>query len=256
MLLHWTDGTQQPVSDDPAYATLISIRPPDARTPQPIPTGDPFDDSNLYQPQPLPPVPPAPTPPPPPPPPVHTKHIGVLIRDARSRAVGQREIEVSFELMRPAMVGLLGVLHGRQVGRTPERKLIPGDERLYLQVKPGWRPDALRFLTKELALEAPTLGTGAKRVGSREVRLTVSAPDSGRLTVDFMRDDGPGPTGSAAIHRVRVGSSQRLATSITLPAALAQGPLVVYFAFSASPHKSHVPNKLTAQRLLGAPGSR
>jgi hypothetical protein len=166
--------------------------------------------------------------------------------------VGQREIEVSFELMRPARVGLEGLLHGRQVAYTAERRLIPGDQRLLLTVRPGWLPQQLRFLTKELALEAPTLETGARRAGSRTVNLTVSAPGNGRLSVRFSPGSGQGAVGSAITRAETVSRSQKLTTRVVLPAALARETLVVQFAFTASRGQSGVPTSLMAQRLLAA----
>jgi hypothetical protein len=244
-LYHWTDGTPAPQDDDPAYAQLIAIRPPDGRTPQPLPNDDPVDDSRRFAPAPETITVPAPPAPEPPAPAVAAQQIGALITAPQSRAVGRDRIAVRFELARPARVGLAGELYGRVVARARVRTMVPGDQEIVLHVDPRRRPKRLRFATHELALTAPTLTTAVTRAGDG-IAVRVAAPLAGAVTLTVVAAGGPA---ARAQRTVTLSGAATRTLHLALPGALRSRALTVGFAFRAV-RGAAGPSTLAAQRLL------
>jgi hypothetical protein len=154
-LYHWSDGTQPPRNDDPAFAQTITQRPPDARTPQLVPDAPPNDDSERFRPPPIF-VDPPPAPASAPRAKVHVKRRGPLIRRVRARALGPRRLVVRFVLTRPARVQLVAELRGRVLAHSPQRRLAPGPAQLTLTLPRRFRPSRVRFRAHELASATPS----------------------------------------------------------------------------------------------------
>lgn len=177
-LYRLTAGAEVERDTDPAFAGLITRRPPDGRTPQAQLDGVPEDDSLRFA-----------------PPPVEVdaqaapveaepRRLPALMRQVRSRLVGRRTLVVSFRLVRRARVGLVALRGRRTVGRVRQRTLRPGRRALRLRLHPRRWPTRLRFTirdsaagvaapeaepTADVAPDAPAViarATGARRAGS------------------------------------------------------------------------------------------
>jgi hypothetical protein len=133
-LFHYTDGTAHEQDTDPAFQGTIEFRPNESAE-QFIPDLPPEDDSELFKP---PEVSEPPTPPP----------LRPAIRKIRARLDGLRLI-VSFTVVRPTRVRLIGRRHGRVVASTPWRFFRPGRRRMSLRVSRERYPTRLSFRVRE-----------------------------------------------------------------------------------------------------------
>ncbi len=140
-LFHFSDGTQLPVDEDPAFQGAIEFRPNESAE-QFIPDRPPVDDSQLFAPPPQELTPNATKP-------AKVRRLPPLLRHVRSQLHGLRLV-VSFTLTRRARVQLLAKKAGRTVARTPRRVLAPGRRSLSLQLSRKRYPTGLAFRTKEL----------------------------------------------------------------------------------------------------------
>jgi hypothetical protein len=160
---------------DPAFASVITTRPPDGRTPQFTPDALPVDDSQRFA----------------PPPPAEqqapqtpaTRRLPRLLRIVRAGLKrGTLRYELRIRLARRARVGLIAerrVKRGGRtrtvvVARTRTRTLRPGAHTLRLQFRRDRWPTRLRFALRELdqrlaappsddAVSVPTTGSAARR---------------------------------------------------------------------------------------------
>lgn len=157
-IYHWSDPDRVlPVNTDPAIQRLISVRPPDARTPRDEPISLVADEEPFVAP-----IIAADAPQPEP----SVRRIAALFRViGKPRVVKRRYIEVRIQLRRRARVQLQGRRGGRVVARTKRRTLKPGRHTLRLRPSSVRRwPTSLRFVTTDLELP-PTPGGGEEDIG-------------------------------------------------------------------------------------------
>lgn len=176
-LFHYTDGSRPPVDDDPAFAGTITARPNEAAE-QFVPDTPPADDSQLFAPPPLEIIPPAVEEPPR----EVTQRIPAVVRRVRVRRRGRRTIVVSFNLTRPARVGLVAKRGRRTVARRRARLLRRGNHRLTLRLNPRRWPTRIRFVIR---LPDPPSEGGGEGDGDTDT----GAGDGDTVTTGLRRTD-------------------------------------------------------------------
>lgn len=139
-----------PRNTDPAITSLISVRPPDARTPRDEPDTAPASEAIGYVAPPAEADPPVEVP--------AADEVPALFRvigKPRVRKVrGAYRIEVRIQLRRRARVQLVGRRGGKVVAKTKTRTMKPARHTLRLNVKRKRWPTALRFVTRDLELQS------------------------------------------------------------------------------------------------------
>ena len=160
-LFHYTDGTARERDTDPAFARVVTYRPPDARTPQGVPATPVVDEQAE--------------------PPVVAETAAetdegataprgrrraqpVLFR-ARSELVGRRTLRVSFVMRKAMRVGLIAKRGRRTVARAKLRTLRRGKRAIRLRLDPQRWPNRLAFVIRE-----------PRRERSRSIRIVVGQP--------------------------------------------------------------------------------
>jgi hypothetical protein len=172
-LFHLADrplGSPPPegVDADPAFAGLITYRPPDEGLPQVVPDAPPPDDSGLLG---------------EPPPsigslletsaPTETRISVALISHIHSRLVHGTTLELRFHLAVKARVRLIAKRRTRVVASTPQRTLASGNRKLMLALDRRRWPTKLDLQAHPLA-KVPTTstrGAGNDTVGTGVVVL-------------------------------------------------------------------------------------
>jgi hypothetical protein len=147
-LFHWSDpAAPLPAQDtDPAMTRLITARPADGRTPQYTPDVLPIDDSGAYV---------APTFDLLPAPDNGTitgqsVRIKALMAKVKSTLLKGNILRISFDLRRPARVGLVASRKGHVVAHAAPRTLKPGRRAIQIKLTRRHWPTKLRFQTREL----------------------------------------------------------------------------------------------------------
>ncbi|HEY6757883.1 MAG TPA: hypothetical protein VI318_00260 [Baekduia sp.] len=147
-LFHWFDPAAPPPAQDtdPAMTRLITARPADGRTPQYTPDVLPIDDSGAYV---------APTFDLLPAPDngtidAQSVRIKALMAKIKSTLLKGNILRISFELRRPARVGLVAYRQGHVVAHAKARTLKPGLRAITVKLKRKHWPTKLRFQTREL----------------------------------------------------------------------------------------------------------
>ncbi|HWX96315.1 MAG TPA: hypothetical protein VNZ01_05635 [Solirubrobacteraceae bacterium] len=152
-LFHLTDGTPLPENTDPAFAHLITYRPPDQGVPQIAPDAPPPDNSGLLgEPSPIGgtlPEGPARN---------EAKVTVPLVSGIHARLVHGTTLELRFHLAVKARVRLIARRHKAIVASTPMRTLAGGSRRLLLRLDPRRWPTKLDLQTRALAA-LPTLSS-------------------------------------------------------------------------------------------------
>jgi hypothetical protein len=154
-IFHYTDGDAVPVDTDPAYQGTITFRPNEAAS-QFVPDKPPPDDNAILA---------------PPPPPTTTggagdqtapaKRLPAAIKKVKSKLVGRTKLVLTFIVVRPVRVALLGYRKRKRknvlVAKTKTKTFDkPGKEgKLVLRVNPHRYPTKLKLNLKE------TTDTGA-----------------------------------------------------------------------------------------------
>jgi hypothetical protein len=142
-VFHYTDDSPVDRDTDPNWAPpkLIDFRPNESRE-QFIPDKPPPDD-NLLVPPPVPnqtqqnePAPPA-------------KKLPALLRRVKARLKGRRLLIISFTLVRPAKIGLVGYRRHKVVAKVKQKSLKPGRHSLRLRVDPHRYPTKLKWKITE-----------------------------------------------------------------------------------------------------------
>ena len=177
-LFHYSDAAHraQPEDTDPAFAALITFRPPDAGVPALVPDAPPPDDSGL---------------------PGEVGQFGALaesqaavpetrvpvplLSHLRSRLLHGSTLELRFHLAVRARVRLLAKRRRRVVASTPMRILQAGDRRLLLRLSPKSWPTKLDLQTHALAPlpTQSTRGAATTTVGTGAVVLPRTRPFDG-----------------------------------------------------------------------------
>ena len=155
-------STSGGVDSDPAFAGLITYRPPDQGLPQVVPDAPPPDDSGLVE-----------------EPPdyggtfaetkgetIETKVEVPLLTDVHSRLLHGNTLELRFHLAVKARVRLLADRRKKLVASTPMRTLAAGGRKLLLRLNPHEWPTKLSLQTHALA-PLPTI-TAKESVGGPE----------------------------------------------------------------------------------------
>ncbi|MFI5004598.1 MAG: hypothetical protein ACHQE6_06250 [Solirubrobacterales bacterium] len=148
-----------PLDTDPAFAGLITYRPPDQGLPQVPPDAPPPDNSGLVE-------------GPPPyggllavaPKSASESRVALpLLSHLHSRLVGRTTLELRFHLAVKARIRLIAKRRRRVVAATPMRTLAAGSRRLLLRLDPRRWPTKLDMQTHPLAPlpTAPAHGEGA-----------------------------------------------------------------------------------------------
>lgn len=160
-LFHLSDGSSPPRDTDPAFAGLITYRPPDEGLPQVAPDAPPVDDSGLIE------GPPAQTgslveePAP-----ARATVTAPLLSHVRTRLVHGDTLELRFHLAVKARVRLLARRRKRVVASTPTRTLAAGNRHLLLRLNPRRWPTKLDLQTHALAPLPTIAGGGSGSSGS------------------------------------------------------------------------------------------
>lgn len=148
-LFHLADEAHRtlPADGDPAFAGLITYRPPDAGIPQVVPDAPPVDDSGLLG--------------EPPPslgsllesksPEEEARATVALVSRVRVRVLHRNVLELRFHLAARARVRLVAMRRHRVVARTPRRIFPAGNRRLLLRLDPRRWPTKLDLQTHALA---------------------------------------------------------------------------------------------------------
>ncbi len=159
-----TPGSSTPggLDTDPAFASLITYRPPDQGLPQVVPDAPPPDDSGLMEESPdyggtfaetkV--------------PAIETKIQAPLLSEVHSRLIHKATLELRFHLAVKARVRLLAERHKKLVASTPMRTLAAGDRKLLLRLNLHEWPTKLSLQTHPLA-PLPTV-TSSEPVGGPE----------------------------------------------------------------------------------------
>jgi hypothetical protein len=183
-LFHLSDGSSPPHDEDPAFAKLITYRPPDEGVPQVVPDAPPADDSGLLG----------------EPPPISslltTKEstelrIAVpLLSDVHSRLVHGSALELRFKLAVKARVRLIAKRRKQVVASTPMRTLARGKHSLLLQLNPRRWPTKLSLQTHALA-RLPTVP--ANGAGTESVSTSLAFPSPQTRSAPLLRFPDPEP---------------------------------------------------------------
>jgi hypothetical protein len=161
-LFHLTNGTQYPQDTDPNFAGVITYRPPDAAEPIVYPDLPPVDDSLINQ---LTEVSAAPAASPPTSAPKRAK-AKPLLAHVKSRFEHKRVLVISFVLMAPAHVQLIGHRRGKVVAHTRDELLGPGPHKLTLTFDTARWPSRVQFNATPLHSEASSAGSGSEGEGT------------------------------------------------------------------------------------------
>lgn len=153
-----------PQDNDPAFANLITYRPPDEGLPQVVPDAPPVDDSgllgerppsigSLLESSPL----------------TNESQVSVpLISGIRTRLVHGTTLELRFHMAVRARLRLLAKRGRSVVAATPMRTLAPGSRKLLLRLNPHRWPTKLDLQSHALAKlpTTSTRGAGVTTVGT------------------------------------------------------------------------------------------
>ncbi len=150
-LFHYSDGTPEPVEDDPAFGSLITFRPNEAAA-QFVPDTPPVDDSLLLAPPPVE-IQPAVVPPA-----TKVKKVPAVIRDVRKPKLRGTTLVFRFRLTRRARVSIVARRRGQVVARTKLRLLPKGHATLKLKLNRRHWPTKLSFVVR---IPGQTPGGGA-----------------------------------------------------------------------------------------------
>lgn len=162
-LFHLSDGSRLSPDDDPAFAGLITYRPPDEGLPQVVPDAPPEDDSGLpAEPSTIPTRISLPTAP------AESMVTESLLSDIHTRLVHRSTLELRFHLAVKARVRLLAKRHTRVVASTPMRTLGSGNRALLLRLNPQQWPTKLNLQTHALG-KLPTVPSGGGGAGPNTV---------------------------------------------------------------------------------------
>ncbi len=158
-LFHLSDGLHSALDSDAAFAGVITQRPNDGRSPQPILDTPPEDLDPPAPPDPVLPI-------------DQTKPTTLpkLITKVKSRLVHGRNLEISFTSVRKARIGLLGQRHGRTVARTAQRTLRPGRHTIVLVLDPKHWPTKLKYVITEPKAASKTTTTTTTSTPASTVR--------------------------------------------------------------------------------------
>lgn len=170
-LFHLSDGSHLERDTDPAFAGLITYRPPDEGLPQVPPDLPPIDDSGLVESIPTVSVAVPETPKPPTP-----RRQLPLLSHLHEQLVRGTTLQVSFHLAVKARVRLIARRSGRIVAATRMSTLAAGRRRLLLRLDRRRWPSKLSFQTHALAPlpTVPVTGEGGGE-GGNTVTLGVGA---------------------------------------------------------------------------------
>ncbi|MGA2321018.1 MAG: hypothetical protein ABSG95_09815 [Solirubrobacteraceae bacterium] len=158
-LFHLSEGGSLPRDTDPAFAGLITYRPPDQGVPQVLPDAPPIDDSGLLGEAPASlagalEVSAAP----------HESRVTVpLLSGLHSRIVKGSTLELRFRLAARARVRLLAKRRRTVVASTPTHTFSAGSRKLLLVLNPRRWPTKLDLQTRALA-PLPTVSTRSNSV--------------------------------------------------------------------------------------------
>ncbi len=174
-----TEGERHlPLDSDPAFANLITFRPPDEGVPAVVPDAPPVDDSGL---------------------PGELKASQAVLVEAttepesrvtvpllshiRTRLVHGTTLRVSFHLAVKARVGLLAKRKRRIVAHTPMRTFASGNRKLDVRLDPRRWPTKLDLQSHALAPlpTTSTRGAGVDSVGTDFRTLPRALPLVGQL---------------------------------------------------------------------------
>jgi hypothetical protein len=157
-LFHLADEAHRtlPTDSDPAFAGLITYRPPDAGVPPVVPDAPPLDDSGL-----LGELPPSlgslleskPA--------EEARTTVALVSHVRVRVVHGDMLELRFHLAARARVRLVALRRRKVVARTPRRTFAAGNRRLLLRLDPRRWPTKLDLQTHALGKLPSTSLRGA-----------------------------------------------------------------------------------------------
>jgi hypothetical protein len=166
-LYHLTTGTEElPLDADPAFAGLITERPPDEGVPQVQPDTLPADNSGLLG-EPPPSLGALPENAKEPPLLVHVP----LLSHIRSRLVHGSTLELRFHLAVKARIRLIAKRKQKVVASTERRVLGGGNRRLLLALDPRKWPTKLQLQTHALA-PLPTVAAGEGSAGGSQTVST------------------------------------------------------------------------------------
>ncbi len=192
------------LDNDPAFAGLITYRPPDQGLPQIPPDAPPVDDSGLGE-----------EPPPygttlPQTPSAETSSLTTvpLLSHLHSRLVHGTTLELRFHLAVKARVRLLAKRHKRIVAATAMRTLKAGERRLLLRLNRAQWPTALALQTHALA-RLPSAPAGSAEGGGGGPGPGLEHGQHGLLRAATC----PGPLigiGTAALRHPRLHRRRRL----------------------------------------------
>ncbi len=170
-LFHLSDGSRLQRNTDPAFAGLITYRPPDEGLPQVPADLPPIDDSGLVEaiPTQVAQVPEEPKPPP-------ARRAVPLLTHLSERLLHGTTLRVSFHLAVRARVRLLAKRDRRVVATTGAAVLAAGDRKLLLRLNRRRWPTKLSLQTHALAAlpTVPVSSEGGE--GGNTIALGVAAP--------------------------------------------------------------------------------
>jgi hypothetical protein len=160
-LFHLSDEAHRhlPQDTDPAFAGLITFRPPDQGVPAIVPDAPPVDNSGLPGEHPTGGViegPPAQT---------ETRVPVALLTHLRSRLVRGTMLELRFHLAVRAHLRLIARRRNRVVASTATLTMLAGDRKLLLRLDPRRWPTKLSLQTHALA-PLPTESSRSSSVGT------------------------------------------------------------------------------------------
>jgi hypothetical protein len=164
-LFHLADEAHRhlPRDTDPAFAGLITFRPPDAGVPAVVPDAPPLDDSGLpgERPAALGPVEA---------PPSESLVRVPLLSRLHTRLIHGSTVELRFHLAVRARIRLLAMRGKHVLAKTPMRTFASGDRKLLLRLDPKHWPTNLSLQTHALA---PLPTTSTHGVGNNSVTTSL-----------------------------------------------------------------------------------
>jgi hypothetical protein len=160
-LFHLSDEAHRflPRDADPAFAGIISFRPPDQGVPAIVPDAPPIDDSGLPGEH------PSGAPIEAPPAATEARTPVALLTHIRARVLHGTTLELRFHLAVKARLRLIAKRRNRVVGKTRAVTLAGGDRRLLLRLDPHRWPTKLTLESHALA-PLPTESTRSANVGT------------------------------------------------------------------------------------------
>jgi hypothetical protein len=167
-LFHFSDEAHRhlPQDTDPAFAGLITFRPPDQGVPAVVPDAPPVDDSGLLGEVPLRGAiePPAAT---------ESRVPVPLLSHIRTRLVHRDTLELRFHLAVKARLRLIARRKSRVVAKTPMLTLAAGNRSLRLRLDLRRWPTKLTLDSRALA-PLPTVSTSNAGVGTLSTRFAIA----------------------------------------------------------------------------------